>query len=236
MTRILLVTALAILSGCTTASSTDIKTSGLYATITGTGNGQGETAVSATLQLGPLSTTFVELAGTDSLSATSGNGKSPLKKFDLLGLVSYNGTLSGDDEGKSVTVALARGADDTGAPSSTLTLPAKFALTAPAAAATFIRGKDAIEVKWDKSGKSDPMSVELTGSCIQTVSQTPSDSGSVIIAAADIKASKDNETKTCDVTVLVKRTRNGTLDPAYGKGGSVRGIQARSVSVQSAPQ
>lgn len=227
--------ALAVATGCTSADSTDIKTSGYYATITATGNGTGKTAVSTVIQLGPLSTTFVELKGSDTLTATSGSETVTLKKFDLLGLISYNGTLDGDAEGKDFTVALTRGKEDTSAPKSAGTLPAPFTLSSPAKGATFVRGTDAISVKWDNSGKADAMSVELSGTCIQSVSKTPSDSGEVTIGANEIKASKDNETKTCDVTVTVKRTRDGTLDAAYGKGGSVRGIQTRSVGVISKP-
>ena len=129
--------ALAFLSGCTTASSTDIKTSGLFASISGTADATGKTAVSTTLSLGQLSTTFVEISGTDKLAATSGADSSPLKKFELLGLVSYSASLNGDDEGKSVTVALTRGAGDVSAPSSVLTLPAKFQITGPVAGSSF---------------------------------------------------------------------------------------------------
>jgi hypothetical protein len=237
MTRIALLSALAFLSACSTASSTDLKTSGLYASITGTGDGSGKTTVSTTLQLGQLSTTFVELGGSDVLSASSSATDAvTLKKFSLLGLVSYSGSLTGDEEGKTITVALTRGKEDTSAPNSVLTLPAKFEITGPVAATTFVRGKDAIVVAWDNSGKSDPMTVELSGECIEGVNKTASDNGTLIIAAADIKASKDNETKTCDVQIVVKRSRKGTLDPAYGKGGSTAGIQLRSLSVNSAPQ
>lgn len=232
---VVLAAAVAAVSGCTTASSTDIKTSGLYATISATGTGDGKTAVSTTLQLGPLSTTFVELSGTDTLTASSASQSVDLKKVSFLGLVSYNGTLTGDDEGKEVTVALTRSGGDTSAPKSVGTLPAKFSLTAPAAGAKFVRGTTPLEVKWDTSGKSDAINVELSGSCIQTVSKNPSDTGSVTIPAAEILASKENETKTCDVTVTVRRTRDGTVDTAYGKGGTFRGVQQRSVVVSSTP-
>ncbi len=236
MNRILAsLAALFFLGACTTASSTDIRTSGLYATIAGTGDGSGQTAVSTTLQVGPLSTTFVTIAGTDSLSAVSGTDTNPMKKSELLGLVSYSASFNGDEEGKSISVALTRGADDTSAPNSVLTLPAKFQLTGPTAGATFVRGQNPLEVKWDNSGKPDTLTVELRGSCIQDVNITANDTGSLVIPGADIKASKDNEAKSCDVKVTVKRTRNGTLDSAYGKGGNVRGIQVRTLSVKSTP-
>lgn len=225
----------ALLCACTPASSTDIRTSGLYASITGTGDGSGQTTVTTTLQVGQLSTTFIDIASGDALTATSGTDTTALKKFELLGLISYSGVLPGDDENKSVTVAFTRGAGDTSAPNSSLALPAKFQLTAPVANAAFARGKDAIEVKWGNSGKSDPMAVQLKGSCIQTVTQAASDTGSVVIAAADLKASKDAEAQTCDVTIDITRTHTGTLDPAYGKGGSALGIQRRSVVVKSSP-
>ncbi len=235
MNRTLTLAALAFLSGCSTASSTDIKTSGLYASFSGTADGSGKTRVSTTLQVGQLSTTFVEIAGTDALDASSGTDKSAMAKSSLLGLVSYSASLTGDEEGKSVTVALTRASPDTSAPSSTLTLPAKFQITGPTGGAAFARGADAIEVKWDNSGKTDAMSAELSGSCIKPVTKTGPDTGSLIIAGADLVATKDNETKTCDVSIVVKRSRTGTLDAAYGKGGSVQGIQSRVLSITSKP-
>lgn len=227
--------ALAFLSGCSTASSTDLKTSGLLALITGTGHGTGKTDISTTLKLGANSTTYVEIGGSDSLAATSGADTTTLSKFELLGLVTYNGTLNGDEEGKSVTVAFTRGAEDKSAPNSVLILPAKFELTGPAPGAAFVRGTTAIEVKWDNSGKTDPMTVDVSGTCIESVQKTATDNGTFTIAAADIKASKDNETKSCDVSISVKRSRTGTLDTAYGMGGTVRGVQERNVQVKSTP-
>lgn len=235
MTRSIAALAALALFGCNTASSTDLKTSGLHASITGTAEGLGPTSISTTLQLGQLSTTFVALGGSDELVATSGTDTKTLSKTDILGLISYNGTVAGDDEGKSITVALNRGAEDVSAPSSVMTLPAKFQITAPVANAIFARGKDPIEVKWDVSGKPEPLTLELSGNCIEDITKTVTDNGAFVIAAVDIKGKKDRMTETCDLTLKMKRTREGTLDKAYGKGGSVRGVQLRSVALKSTP-
>lgn len=225
-----------MLSACSSASSTDIKTSGLYANISATGQGKGDTSVSTTLTVGALSTTFVEIAGDDALTATSGSDTRKMSKFSLLGLVSYSATLTGDEEGKSVTVALTRASPDVSAPSSVVTLPAKFSLTIPAAGATFKRGTDAIAVGWDNSGKTEPMTVTLNGSCIESIDKSaPSDAGMLTIGSTELKASKDMETKSCDATINVKRTRTGKVGPAYGKGGSATGVQLRSVLVKVTP-
>jgi hypothetical protein len=37
------------------------------------------------------------------------------------------------------------------------------------------------------------------------------------------------------VAVEVTRTRHGTLDPAYGQGGSIAAIQQRDTTLTSAP-
>lgn len=236
MKKTLTFAALAFLSACSTASSTDIKTSGMNAGISGLSDGSGNTSVSVSLRVGAQSTTFVELSGTDELKATSDGKSVVLKKFELLGLVTYNGTLAGDDEGKGVTVAFTRASPDVSAPTSTFSMPAKFALKAPAVQANFKRGTDAIEVKWDNDGKADPMTVELTGTCIDPVSKAvATDTGSLVISGSELKASKDNETKSCNVTIVVRRTRTGTLDAAYGQGGIANGIQSRQVIVNSTP-
>ena len=238
MSRTLLCSPLLFgLVACSTASSTDIKTSGINADLSGTGDGSGSTNVSATLRVGAESLTFVELSVGDTLTAKSGSD-SPhaLSKVDFLGLVSYSTTLPGDEEGKSVTVALNRAPGDTSAPNSSLTLPAKFQILGPSSGTSFKRGTDAISVTWDNWGKADRLDVQLTGSCITSVTHTSvPDNGSFVIAASEIKAIKDSETKACDLSLTVNRTRAGTLDPAYGKGGQVRGIQSRSISVKSTP-
>ena len=37
------------------------------------------------------------------------------------------------------------------------------------------------------------------------------------------------------VTVSVRRSRDGDLDPGYGKGGAIAGAQVRTVTVMSTP-
>jgi hypothetical protein len=225
------------LAACQTASSSDLKTSGFYAEIGGTADGSGSTLVTETIRLGSLSTTYVVLSAGDTITAKSGSD-SPhtLSKSEFLGIVNYVGTLSGDDEGKSFTVALNRGSGDTSAPNSSFTLPAKLELTSPAAGTTFVRGRDPITVSWDNSGKPDKLSVELTGTCIDSIVKSDvTDNGTLVIGSSEVKASKDNETKTCELTLRVGRLRTGTLDSAYGKGGTSIGQQVRTLTIKSGP-
>lgn len=223
------------LAGCSKTSSTDIKTSGMYLDFTATADGAGSTDVSASVRVGGMSLTFVELEGGDTLTATSGADTKTLSKVSLFNVVSYNGTFTGDQEDKDFTVALSR-PSDTPALNSSVTLPAPLTITGPAAGTSYSRANGVITVTWGNSGKSEPLSVSLDGNCIDPVSRTPTgDPGTVTFNAGEVKGKKDHETETCDVTVNVRRTRAGTVDPAFGKGGSVKGVQSRRLSIKSTP-
>jgi hypothetical protein len=41
--------------------------------------------------------------------------------------------------------------------------------------------------------------------------------------------------KTCNVVITLVRTRTGSVDPAYGKGGTFKATATRTVTISSAP-
>ena len=78
-------------------------------------------------------------------------------------------------------------------------------------------------VTWSPSGKSDPMTVTVDGTCIDTAVATVSgDPGTATFATGMIhkKVGSTGESvpDMCQATLHVERTRGGTLDPGYGKG------------------
>jgi hypothetical protein len=223
------------LFGCTDVSSTSLKTSGIHAYLGVTGTASGSGVASAELTVEGNTLAFVELKSGDSVTATEQSTTKTLSEESLLGVISYSATF--DDagaEGTSYTLALNR-SSDTSAPHTVVTLPAVFNVTAPTGASlTYSRANDDIVVTYDHSGLGDAMSYTIDGPCINPVSQAISgDPGTFTVSKGSISLLGSSSTS-CQATLTVLRTRNGTLDPAFS-GGTAFGAQARTVTFTSNP-
>lgn len=231
MTRLALLAA--ILGGCTTVESSDVLTSGIYASITAEGRGDGTTDVTATLFVGnPIGLDYVELTGDDKLLVRAPGITKEMRETELLNTVGHHAEIPVDAEGTQIEVAFER-TIDAGAPHSTATLPAKFSITSsPQAAAR----TQPITVAWSPASSGDTMTWTATGDCIELESAPMPDSGTVTIDAGLLKKRMGtNVPDQCEVTITIARSRLGMLDPGYGKGGEIRGMQTRTVKVVSTP-
>jgi len=225
------------LFGCTDVDSTNLKTSGIRAELTVTGRGDGSAYASAGLYVSDSTLTFVELQEGDSLTATTGDQSKDLTKSELLGLISYGATFSdADAEGTTYSIAFNRDSDES-ATGNTASLPAKFNLTAPVGdALSYSRANDDIVITYDNSGKADEMSYSLDGDCLNVYGQVlDGDPGTITLPKGTLTL-KDTTTSptSCQVTLTVSRTREGTLDPAFAEG-HMAGVQSRSFTFSSMP-
>jgi len=236
---LLLVSATGIVTvtatGCKTTESDDILTHGMYASISATADGTGSTTVSTSLFLGPPSDLiFVDLVGGDQLIAHNRDQAKVMTEQIVLNIVSHTATFSGDAKDERFEVEFRRRVDP-GAPSSVVTLPAPFTIgTVPASASRAA----AFGVNWTgDGGTTDKMRWSMDGSCIQTASGTiTGDPGSVTMPAGTIqKAPGTNVADSCQVRLTVVRERSGSVDPAFGEGGTATGTQTRSVLFTSTP-
>jgi hypothetical protein len=222
--------------GCQTESASDLTTSQIVADISATATGSGQTNVNATFRTGELTLTFIELTSDDVLQAKTGTTTQTLSQFSLLGVTTYGTTMPVDADGTSFTVSLTR-KKDSGAPSSVATLPPAF--TVSPVSGTFSRADAGPTFDWSPAA-ADPMSLLITGSCIDDVSESiPANATSFAIAAGTLKKRTVVDGGTppgddCDATAAISRNRPGTLDPAYGNG-TIVGTQARSVTFSTVP-
>ena len=225
------------LAACTDVKSSSIKTSGMSAHMHVTADGTGNTTATASLNVDDSAVDYIDLSPGDTLTASASGQTQPMSRLDVLNAISYSANFSGlDAENTQYTIALTR-MSDTSAPASTATLPKPFRLTAPAAGQSFSRAGADIPVTWDAVG-TDPMTYEITGSsCVQTVIATniPGDSGSVTIPRSRLMPTAGSSTASCQITITIRRSRNGKLDSAYGYGGNIFAEQARTVTVMSTP-
>ncbi len=234
--RFAIVTAVAALAACSSVKSSSVRTSGIKASITVSAGGTGSSTASAQLFVGDSITDRVDLSAGDSLVASSGGQSHTMSRSNVLGIISYSAGFPGLDQGgEAFTIALQR-AGDASAPSSTVTMPQAFAVSAPAGGTSSSRGAD-LTVTYAPSGGGDPMSWRATGDCITpTGSQAiAGDPGTFTIPRGTLKNDAQHPGATCNVTVTVYRTRQGQLDPAYGYGGSILAQQSRDVPISSTP-
>lgn len=221
-------------AGCSTVDSSDILTSGIHAELSAVSSGDGTTDVQATLYLGnPINLNFVDLTGDDELFALHGTQEKTMSELIVLNIVSHHASFATDAEGDQFEIDFSRTVDN-GAPSSVATLPAKFTLTGPTAATS---RATAIPLSWSPASTGDRMTWQANGDCIDVVGGNLSgDTGSFSVPADTLKKRMAaGVADTCMVTVSVRRSRDGDLDPGYGKGGAIAGVQVRTVTVMSTP-
>ena len=229
-----LVALLAASAGaCTTTSSSDITTKGIYASIAARTAGTGSTDVTATLYFGdPLNLDFVTLSGDDQLVATYNGTSKVMTETTILNIVTHDVTFTGGSVGDVFEVSLDRSVD-AGAPSSTAALPTEFALDPLPASASRAAP---LTVTWGPSGSNDKMTWDATGDCISPASGAiVGDPGTVTIPANGLVRANAQSAPNCNVTVVITRAEDGDLDPHYGKGGTITGEQFRSAAFASTP-
>jgi hypothetical protein len=230
--------ALVASAACTSIQSSSIKTSGMSAYLRVIGDNTGTTTASAQFNVDTNATDFVDLSSGDTAVASTGSLSQTMSRTDILGAISYQTTFSGQDaEGTLYTIALNR-ASDVSAPSSTVTMPHPFNITAPTSSASFSRTTSDIAVTYDNSGSTDQLSWSAQGNCIngQPSGVISPDSGSFTIPKGTITpADASQADATCQVTLSVTRVRQGTIDPHYGSGGSIASEALRTVTFNSTP-
>jgi hypothetical protein len=224
-----------VLAGCVKTESGDLLTSGIHASIHIETLGTGTTDVRATLFLGnPLNLNFVELSGDDQLIARHYGRSKVMVESEVLNVISYHAQFQTDAEGAQFGVAFVRTVD-AGAPSSTATLPAKFTVAGPPSET--VSRAEPITITWSPARSLDVMSWEIQGDCIERESQNlVGDTGTATIEVGRVrKRMGDGIADACPMTIRVARARLGTLDPGYGKGGTIAGQQVRTLVLGSVP-
>ena len=223
------------LVACESVDSTAVTTAGVYADITAMADGSGSTRTTAILKVGgATSNTYLDLIEADTLEATQGEETQTMSKVSVGDYREYIADFNVDEVDTEFAIAFLREVDE-GAPSSVVSLPAKFEITEPASDATFSRETDDITIAWDVTDGA-PMRADITGDCFYVDDiDIDVDDGTVSFAAGSLEAYEDQEDETCDAVISVWRTRVGDLDPSYGEGGVANGVQVRTVSVLSGP-
>jgi hypothetical protein len=225
------------LAGCLSVESSSITTQGMHADLTVEADGTGQSLASAELTVGgDLSNVYVDLVGGDQLVASEGQvSRIMTRQNDVIGRVWYEAVLPTDAEGTEFHIALERPpGSGVSAPDSVVVLPAGFDITAPAPGTSQSRGA-ALTVTW-QPGRADSMTIEVSGFCIApALFGVPPNATSYTIGASQLRALDGQPPSSCDIGIVIVRSRAGSVDPAFGEGGSFEARQVRSVTVVSVP-
>lgn len=218
--------------GCTeTVDSKNIRTAGIAALIDAESTDGTSTTVLAVLKTGGAqSNTYVNLSDGDRLVAEGGGTRKEMTNQSSGEYEAEFATAAADTEFR---ISLERENDDP-APNSVGKIPAPFNVAA-IPTGDHSRAQD-LTITWDNSGTSDDMHIEANGSCIFIYSKDiPGDSGSFTITAGDLDSTNKDKPETCNVTLEITRSRNGTADPTYDSESWFHLRQVRTVKFTSAP-
>jgi len=136
--------------------------------------------------------------------------------------------------GDTFIVALER-TDYNDAPNSSVVLPESFAINSPPRGGSVPRSADLI-ISWSPVQAATTVKVNSAVACVSGTSGAWSqtltvDTGTVTIPAGtftDLSA-------TCELLIIVDRTLQGSVDPNFGRGGTIFAHQSRFVTAKSVP-
>ncbi|WP_437731239.1 hypothetical protein [Sorangium sp. So ce1335] len=221
-----------LLAGCTeTLDSQQIRTGGISADLEATAESATSTTLKATLQVGGNeSNTYVILSGGDRISATADGDEVQMSAQGSGVYVAQFDVGAGDTEFR---VLLDR-EDDEDAPDNVGTLPDPFDLEdlprEPVAR------DEAITIAWSPSGSGDAMEIRVDGDCIFTERfDVPGDPGTFTIDAGELRSTSSQEPESCDVDVVISRSREGTTDNTLDDESAFWLRQVRTGRFTSAP-
>jgi hypothetical protein len=223
MTRFLAIVILA--AGCGTTESGNLLTRGMSAIMDVKADGANTTVTAELFSGTPDQLIFVKLTDGDQLQAFRGPEMEMMIETQIATIVGYSAVFTGNDDTQPFTINFERTVD-AGAPTSMATLPPAFTLDA--VPPTQSRAQS-LQISWSPAS-ADPLAYKVEGSCIQTVQNTlPANASALIIPAnAIMKMQGTNIPDTCTATLTMTRAGSGSLDPGFGKGGSITAEQERT--------
>jgi hypothetical protein len=236
---LMLLCAVLLFSGCGSTNSENIKSKAIHAKIEVKGENN-STRVDVGLTIGSASGTSLVISGPDSLIATARGVSQTLTKVNgLLGDVGYSTTFNFNQPGTEIVVNFDR-PDDTGCPNSRISMPDPFTITSPASLQVFT-SQSTIPVAWTPaSTTSGTVDMKISTRCTNAGNNevnfsktlTTADNGTASVPVATILPTDTYDTtKPCTSDIEITRSATGTLDPNYGEGGTITGIQSRTITI-----
>jgi len=216
--------------------SSNVRTSGVHAEMTVRAAEAGPTQVSVRVRVGGmLSNTFLMLADGDELTAENGVDKVLLGATrGLIATPSNEGTLPGDSGGRTIAVKFTR-PHDVSALGSSVVMPLGLRLATPRVGEDFDPAHPKMTITWSPTS-SDAIDWFVRGPCVEGYSDRLAvDTGRIDVTLVAARDADGGLAPPCTVNIHLARQRTGTLDPAFGEGGSVVAMQERDQRVTFTP-
>ncbi|WP_189613603.1 hypothetical protein [Saccharospirillum salsuginis] len=228
-----------LLQGCSVTDSENVKTAGISAAIevvSTSSDPNAQAHVSASLQSGSgINGTDLKLTGGDRLYVTADGQKIPLSESSSPIGTTYEAWVSSSSTHTEYIIGFER-EEDTSAPSSTVMLPEPFDIQSMAKE-TYGFDED-VDLNWSPSGD-NKVSILYTFDCrtesgdnrmFGGLRPSVDDDGHYAMDLSDVIPDGEDPVTACDADVAIQRTQKGQLDPNFGEGGSIKGVQKRTVT------
>lgn len=221
--------------GCESVSSQDVETNAMYASFEATGEGVGVRATAVLKVGGASATTYVNLEGGDRLVVTAGETEVEMTESFVSDLYIYDADIPAVEVGTELVFRLERQSGED-ALDSRCSLPLGLTVLAPEPVETLSRAIDDLAIAWTPSGEQDPVRAVISGDCIwDEVVDVQGDPGNTTVMAGTLASLDEENPAACSAQVEVQRRRSGSVDPAFGEGGSTICQQVAGTSFQSEP-
>ncbi|WP_413287451.1 Ig-like domain-containing protein [Bdellovibrio sp. HCB337] len=230
LTSILLLTS--VLISCSTTTSDNVDTDGIYAVLTIQEDGA-NTRADATFYVGGMTGTVLQLTAGDSVTC---NGNAMTENQDLFGKYYYYGNCGTLTAGATYTFTFTRNGDDgPESYSSSVVMPAAITISSPNDGATFTRGQT-IPVTWNAGSDTVEVSISGSGTSASGSGSTTysrshgslDDDGAYTILATDTDPDDTITGVIANAAISVTRSRSGTM--ASGLDGQISARRADAVS------
>ena len=150
-----------------------------------------------------------------------------------LGIYQYAASFDGATGGERLALSLER-VTDIDAIDSYVEIPQAFELDGPGTAFSRSEG---LTVSWSGDDDATESHVRLDGACVEAVAvDLDGNPGLAVIQPFEfVPAAGVGPEERCLVTVEVLIENEGVVDPAFGRGGTVRAYQTRAFEIESVP-
>lgn len=211
--------------------SGNVPTDEIYADIWALTESNGQTHVTMTMRERDASGTVITAGIGEELKATVG-GTTATLLVDASRTTHY-AVFQGDASGTNVVVDFQRDQDEDA--TSTVTLPeAKtVSLQERMGGTTVQRGND-VFFQWEPTGGPD-LEWSVRGDCVASQSGIIRDDGDFQLGTQYITPSADGAGDTCDVTIFLSITVDGTIDSKFADGSRMRATRRSPVTFSSTP-
>jgi len=234
------------LTACNSTESENVKSTGIRAEIEVTSKGQNSAHVKTRLVVGSggVGGTELELSPSDTLIAYVNGTQHTLFRSSSILSTYYETNFSFGVEPINIEFRIEFDrTQDVSAPNSVVMLPEPFSIM-NFSNVQYDRNAD-ITISWDSTSTGKNIILHFFGNCrpsngdtfTRIFSRSSPDNGRYTINASELlstASSGRDDSGGCDFNVHLKRKIAGNLDPNYGEGGFIYGIQERVLSLSIA--